>query len=98
MLDLVAWKSNSTHRLPSHQGKVGFFDQVVTKGFQQNLINALWAPPLLGGDLTLPNVRILEEILRMVRLLQPAAFAICDIDSFALRRMPNISSCFEGAS
>ena len=41
-------------------------------------------PPLLGGDLTLPNIRILEEILRMVLLLQPAAYAICDIDSSPL--------------
>jgi hypothetical protein len=39
--------------------------------------------PLLGGALTLPNVRVLEEILRIVRLLQPAALAICVDDSSA---------------
>lgn len=53
--------------------------------------------PLLGGALTLLNIRILEEILSMVLLLQPAASAICDIDSSPLRIISLISSCFEGA-
>lgn len=38
-------------------------------------------PPLLGGALTLPNIYILEEILRAV---QPAASAISDTDSSPL--------------
>jgi hypothetical protein len=39
----------------------------------------------------------LEDILRMVLLLQPAARAICDTDSSPLWIMSEISSCFEGA-
>jgi hypothetical protein len=41
-------------------------------------------PPLLGGALTLPNILILEEILEIVLLLQPAACAISVIDSSPL--------------
>ncbi|CAG8414666.1 unnamed protein product [Penicillium salamii] len=37
-------------------------------------------PPLIGGALTVPNILILEEILQMVLLLQPAASAILVID------------------
>lgn len=45
------------------------------------------------------NLRALEfhEPPSSLHLLQPAASAICDIDSSPLRSMPCINSCFEGA-
>jgi hypothetical protein len=43
--------------------------------------------PLLDGALTLPNIRILQDILRVVLLWEPSASAICDTDSSPLRIM-----------
>ena len=54
-------------------------------------------PPLFDRALTLSKILILEVILRIVLLLQPAARAICDIDSSPLWVMSEISLCFEAA-
>lgn len=50
-------------------------------------------PPSLGDALTLLNMRILEEILRMIVLLQLAASAISNINRSPLHIISFIESC-----
>jgi hypothetical protein len=62
-------ESLGDHTLQDRKSRVMLITQLVYRGFR--CFDAM-------------NVRVLEEILKIVCLLQPAAFAICDTDNSPL--------------
>jgi hypothetical protein len=71
MLDFVARRANSSYRKPtiSSRYKVGFSSRYSHNASSMISVMLRGRPSLFGGALTLLNIYILEEILRIVLLL-----------------------------
>ena len=77
MLDFVSWVAKSSHRkiAVSSRYRVELFEQIIAQSLEHDWIDATGSSALIRRCFDTAKIRILEEILRMVLLWQPAAFA-----------------------